>query len=101
TAYTIPTDLPEGDGTLKWDSTTIVLVRIRGGGETGIAYTCAADATARFIENQLKNEIIGENLMAIGKCREKMIRAVRNNGRAGISSMAISAVDIALWDLKA
>lgn len=30
-----------------------------------------------------------------------MVRAVRNLGRAGICSMAISAVDNALWDLKA
>ena len=30
-----------------------------------------------------------------------MIRAVRNIGRPGIAATAISAVDIALWDLKA
>jgi L-alanine-DL-glutamate epimerase-like enolase superfamily enzyme len=30
-----------------------------------------------------------------------MCRAVRNAGRAGVASRAISAVDLALWDLKA
>jgi L-alanine-DL-glutamate epimerase-like enolase superfamily enzyme len=30
-----------------------------------------------------------------------MVQAIRNLGRPGISSMGISAVDIALWDLKA
>lgn len=30
-----------------------------------------------------------------------MLRAVRNIGRPGIASMAIAAVDAALWDLKA
>jgi L-alanine-DL-glutamate epimerase-like enolase superfamily enzyme len=30
-----------------------------------------------------------------------MARAVRNIGRGGVASMAISAVDVALWDLKA
>jgi hypothetical protein len=41
-AYTIPTDEPESDGTLAWDSTTIVVVEAHGGGETGIGYTYAA-----------------------------------------------------------
>jgi L-alanine-DL-glutamate epimerase-like enolase superfamily enzyme len=30
-----------------------------------------------------------------------MVRSIRNLGRPGIASMAISAVDVALWDLKA
>ena len=32
---------------------------------------------------------------------EAMVRAIRNAGRPGVVSMAIAAVDIALWDLKA
>ncbi|MDQ6816005.1 MAG: mandelate racemase, partial [Actinomycetota bacterium] len=38
-AYTIPTDGPEADGTLSWDSTTIVVVHAHGGGERGLGYT--------------------------------------------------------------
>ena len=53
-AYEIPTERTESDGTLEWDSTTVVVVE-----------------------------------------------AIRNLGRPGICSMAIAAVDIALWDLKA
>ncbi|MCA6096747.1 mandelate racemase, partial [Streptomyces sp. SCA3-4] len=34
-AYTIPTDAPEADGTLSWDSTTVVLVEARAAGERG------------------------------------------------------------------
>ena len=30
-----------------------------------------------------------------------MVRSVRNAPRAGLASFAISAVDVALWDLKA
>ena len=37
--YRIPTNLPESDGTLNWDSTTLVLVRVRAGGLTGLGYT--------------------------------------------------------------
>lgn len=30
-AYAVPTDAPESDGTLAWDSTTVVLVEVSGG----------------------------------------------------------------------
>lgn len=39
TAYTIPTDRPESDGTLEWGSTTIVVVEATAGDQTGIGYT--------------------------------------------------------------
>jgi hypothetical protein len=48
-AYTIPTDFPESDGTLEWSSTTLVLAETRGGGKTGIGFTYADTATARLI----------------------------------------------------
>ncbi len=48
-AYRIPTDYPESDGTLEWDSTTLVLVEIHAGGKTGIGYTYADRATAVVI----------------------------------------------------
>ena len=45
-AYKIPTDLPEQDGTIQWNSTTMVLVEITAGGKSGIGYTYAHEATA-------------------------------------------------------
>ena len=38
-AFEIPTDKPEADGTIAWDSTTLVLVEVSGGGETGVGYS--------------------------------------------------------------
>ena len=38
-AYTVPTDAPESDGTLSWDSTTMIVVEATGGGERGFGYT--------------------------------------------------------------
>ena len=35
-AYEIPTDAPEADGTLAWDSTTLVVIEIEAGGKTGL-----------------------------------------------------------------
>lgn len=99
-AYKIPTDQPESDGTLEWDSTTMVLVEISAGGKHGIGYTYAAAATGKLIEELLYNVIIGKNALNIPACWNAMAHALRNQGRPGISSMAIAAVDNALWDLK-
>ena len=42
--YTVPTDSPEADGTIVWDSTTMVLVRITSGTITGMGWTYGAPA---------------------------------------------------------
>ncbi|HVA89185.1 MAG TPA: enolase C-terminal domain-like protein [Chloroflexota bacterium] len=99
-AYKIPTDLPEADGTFSWDSTTLVLVEVSGGGMEGLGYTYADTATACLIRDLLTAKVIGLDAMDTPGCWEAMVRAIRNLGRPGISSMAISAVDVALWDLK-
>ena len=100
-AYTIPTDFPESDGTYAWDKTTIVIVEAQAGGKRGLGYTYADVATARLIEAMLINVVRGCDAMAVPQCWLAMVRAIRNLGRPGISSMAIAAVDAALWDLKA
>jgi L-alanine-DL-glutamate epimerase-like enolase superfamily enzyme len=100
-AYTVPTDSPESDGTYTWDKTTIVVVEIDAGNETGIGYTYADVATGKLIETLLANVVQGRNALDIPGCWLAMVGAIRNLGRPGIASMAIAAVDAALWDLKA
>lgn len=100
-AYTVPTDLPESDGTLEWERTTLVLVRVSGGGNQGIGYTYADTATATLIHNTLIPALVGEDAMSPGAAYMAMWQRIRNLGRPGICSMAISAADCALWDLKA
>jgi L-alanine-DL-glutamate epimerase-like enolase superfamily enzyme len=101
-SYRIPTDSPqESDGTFTWQSTTFVVVEARGGGTTGVGYTYADLATARLIHDSLAGVARGMDVMAIGRIWTALVAAVRNLGRGGIASMAISAVDTALWDLKA
>jgi L-alanine-DL-glutamate epimerase-like enolase superfamily enzyme len=100
-AYKIPTDQPEADGTASWDSTTMVLVEVEGGGNTGLGYTYGDESIARLIHSKLAKKIAGRDVMNIPGVWVEMVKAIRNDGRAGISSMAISAVDCALWDLKA
>ena len=100
-AYRIPTDAPESDGTLAWDSTTLVLVRAHGGGQHGLGYTYADSATALLIRDRLIPLLIARDALAISARWLDMVRAIRNLGRPGITAMAIAAVDVALWDLKA
>lgn len=99
-AYTIPTDTPEADGTKAWDSTTLVLVRVSSGGAVGLGWTYAPAAAAAVVQHTLATEVTGKSAMDIGACYQAMVRSLRNAGRQGIGSCAISAVDIALWDLK-
>jgi L-alanine-DL-glutamate epimerase-like enolase superfamily enzyme len=100
-AYTVPTDSPESDGTLSWDSTTMILVEAVGGGERGLGYTYGDVSVGKFIESKLAGEVGGADAMSPPKAWAAMQRAIRNAGRSGVGAMAVSAVDIALWDLKA
>lgn len=100
-SYKVPTDFPESDGTLEWNSTTLVLVQAEAGNEVGLGYTYADSATATLIQDLLAEVVEGRDAMETSACWMAMVRRIRNLGRPGISSMAISAVDTALWDLKA
>ena len=101
TACTIPTDAPESDGTLEWDQTTIVLVEITAEGVTGLGYTYGYPAAAAIIRDELADVVRAMNPFDIPACWRAMTTAVRNDGDTGLCRMAISAVDGALWDLKA
>jgi L-alanine-DL-glutamate epimerase-like enolase superfamily enzyme len=100
-AYEIPTERPEADGTLAWSSTTLVVAHVTGGGRTGIGYTYADSACQPLIEGKLAAAIAGRDVFETGGAWQAMVRAIRNLGRPGLASCAISAVDTALWDLKA
>jgi L-alanine-DL-glutamate epimerase-like enolase superfamily enzyme len=99
--YVIPTDAPEADGTLAWNETTLVLVTARAGAELGIGWSYAAAAAADVVTDVLASVVGGRSALDVAGAAEAMARAVRNIGREGIAATAISAVDIALWDLKA
>lgn len=100
-AYTVPTDAPEADGTLAWDQTTLVLVQAHAADQTGIGWTYAPSAAATVVEELLAPQVSGRDAYDVEAAWEAMVRAVRNAGRPGLVAMAISAVDIALWDLAA
>ncbi|MCB0120818.1 MAG: hypothetical protein KDE58_01180 [Caldilineaceae bacterium] len=100
--YRIPTDRPEADGTIAWEETTLVLVEAStASGHHGLGFAYADAAAAAIVRQTLAPAIIGLPVWAIGRAWEMMVNRVRNMGRPGVAAGAISAVDIALWDLKA
>lgn len=99
-AYRVPTERPESDGTLRWDSTTMVAVHVDAGATTGFGYTYAESAAGAVIQSVLADRIIRRDAMDIPARLAEMIGVIRNNGDCGLCRMAVAAVEAALWDLK-
>ena len=99
-AYVIPTDAPESDGTLAWNSTTLIAVHASGGGKRGFGYSYANAAAATLIHGTLADVVKGRDAFSIADCYHAMRHQVRNDGETSLCATAISAVDNALWDLK-
>lgn len=100
-ALRVPAQRPESDGTLSWDATTVVVCEIEAAGRTGLGYTYASPAAGRVIEDTLRGCLMGADAFEVKALWVRMRRAVRNLGEPGIAAMAISAADMALWDLLA
>ncbi len=100
-SFAIPTDHAEADGTLSWNSTTLVLVEADAQGKTGLGYSYTAAAATEVVHELLHDAVLGEDAHSPPASWQQMRRAVRNVGYPGLVASAISAVDVALWDLKA
>jgi L-alanine-DL-glutamate epimerase-like enolase superfamily enzyme len=99
-AYAVPTDAPEADGTFAWDSTTMVVVSVSAAGSVGTGWTYAPAAAVGVVDDLLAPVVGGGDPARVEDLWDAMVRAVRNAGRPGLVGMALSAVDIALWDLR-
>jgi L-alanine-DL-glutamate epimerase-like enolase superfamily enzyme len=100
-AYTVPTDAPESDGTLTWTSTTVVVTHLGAGDQTGVGYSYTDASAAALINETLGPGVIGTPVGDTGRVWRQVVHAARNLGRPGLVSTALSALDIAAWDLKA
>jgi L-alanine-DL-glutamate epimerase-like enolase superfamily enzyme len=100
-SYNVPTEGPESDGTLEWDHTNIVIVTVHAGGRQGLGYTYADSGTVALLNSGLRSVVMGMDPFSPTAAYMAMWQRIRNLGRPGVCSMAISAIDCALWDLKA
>lgn len=100
-AYRIPTDVPEGDGTLAWTSTTLVLVRAEADGCTGLGWTYGPAAVVTVVADLFAPVLADLDPDDVPAAWANMRRRLRNAGRPGVAGLALSAADCALWDLKA
>jgi L-alanine-DL-glutamate epimerase-like enolase superfamily enzyme len=98
--YRFPTPDAEADGTLTWDATTAVTVTLRAGEQTGLGWTYSSAAAAPVITHHFADVVRGRDAMDVGAGWEAMHRAGRNLGTRGLVMHALSAVDVAWWDLK-
>lgn len=99
--FNVPTDQPEADGTLAWDKTTVVVVEAFAAGCRGTGWTYSGPAVAGVVTGELARHVVGRNALDVPGATQAMWRACRNLGGPGLAACAVSAVDIALWDLKA
>lgn len=101
TAYTIPTDAPEGDGTFAWHATTLIVVELQCGDAAGLGYTYSHKTAAVLARDLIEKAVKGQGAFDTNAIFTKMRYEQRNYGREGVAATALSAVDVALWDLKA
>ena len=99
--FTVPTDAPEADGTFQWNRTTMVLIELSSGAASGLGYTYADTSTAKLAQSLLDEVVKGRDAFDHGAILQAMYARIRNLGTTGIAMMAISAIDNALWDLRA
>jgi L-alanine-DL-glutamate epimerase-like enolase superfamily enzyme len=100
-AYEVPTDRPESDGTLKWNATTCVICEVAAGGVTGLGYTYSDASIARLIDSKLASLLARKDAFATAALHQTLQHELRNLGEVGLGAMAVSAIDVALWDLRA
>jgi len=79
----------------------VVVAQVSASGQVGMGWTYGSKGSQSVIEGEIAEAIIGANAEDVPGMHETMVRACRNLGRPGMAGYAISAVDIALWDLKA
>jgi L-alanine-DL-glutamate epimerase-like enolase superfamily enzyme len=79
----------------------VVVVEACAGGRRGVGWTYADQALVPLVEGKLASIVEGRPALDVRGASAAMVHEVRNLGATGAVAMAISAVDIALWDLKA
>jgi L-alanine-DL-glutamate epimerase-like enolase superfamily enzyme len=104
-SYVVPTEsfgetVAESDGTARWDSTGVVVVELEAAGQRGLGYAYGAPAALDIIRSTLAECVIGTDALDSTGTYWAMARALRNTGWGGVTATALSAIDVALHDLR-
>lgn len=99
--YTIPTDAAEADGTFAWKSTTLLLVELEAAGLRSLGYSYTHKAATLVARELVERHVLHADAFQGPSVFESLQAGQRNYGREGIAAAALSAIDAALWDLKA
>src|ERR1700741_4531687 len=86
TAFTIPTDTPEADGTFAWDSTTLIVVEMKCEKAIGLGYTYSHKTAAPLARELMKKYVEGQSPFDTNALFSVMRKAQRNYGRDGIAA---------------
>ena len=102
--YGIPTEEALEDATQTFDELELVVVEVRtstGGTGVGFTYTIGegGGSIKRFVDDVLGPKIEGRPI-APRRVRDELRARTTFVGREGVSELALSAVDIALWEAK-
>jgi L-rhamnonate dehydratase len=81
----------------KWPTLWIQVVA--DDGTTGLAPCSFGKPAGIIIKEHLAVNLVGQNPLAIDRLWDMMFRMTKPYGTVGLASVAISAVDLALWDL--
>ena len=73
-------------------------------GVSGLGYSLAfggggAESIQAYLETRLAPLLVGEDPLLVERLWERMYRADRGIRRLGVAAYALSALDIALWDI--
>ena len=91
---------PQFDSSFVLKNTGSVVVRvIDDSGLDGFGMTFA-DPVGEYINKILKEEVVGKDPLAYEDVWNSMFRSARSSGRKGAALLAMSAIDIAIWDLR-
>lgn len=99
--------------TVRWEDAThhvtglefvITEIQVAGGlTGTGFAYTTGVGGSAilALIDDYCANMLIGENALETERLWSLLNRQLHRCGTGGINTLALGAIDIALWDITA
>ena len=92
---------PDGEGHVSmapWKRPAVLVTAEDG--TQGFGMSLYGPVVTRIINEHLGPNLIGENAMATEKLWDMMVRLCSAFSPTGMTSYAISALDVALWDLK-